>query len=50
MRNRLLGLSNAGHHLTAESRWRKTFGGLSESSVAGQVHGRVSSQSMNFSK
>ena len=42
--------ANAGHHLTAESRWRKTFGGLSDSAVAYQVHGPVSSQSMNFSK
>jgi hypothetical protein len=37
----MLRKANAGHHLPAESRWRKTFGELSDSLVAGQVNGRV---------
>lgn len=32
---------NAGHHLAAKSRWQKTFGGLSNFAVAGQVYRRV---------
>jgi len=41
MRNRLLGLFNAGHHLPAESRCESIPQGGRESLVAGQVNGRV---------
>ena len=46
MRNRLLGLSSAGHHLPAESCWFGISLGYGKLEGAGQVHGRVSQASM----
>ena len=46
MRNRLLGLSNAGHHLPAESCWFGISLGYGKLEGAGQVHGRVSQASI----